>query len=122
MKVAAVASDGQFWISRVLASIASLETDSKHATFLGDIGDDEKALREKARRLSDRLGKVQLNPCRHRLGDGISLFASQISGDQRDAAKGAELLLSATLLYCYCADSSDDGNDAESVLEVCVSV
>lgn len=38
----------------------------------------------------------------------------QVSGEQRDAARGAELLLSATLLHQYCIDDDDEA-DAEAL-------
>lgn len=64
-KVSAVASDGRFWISRVLSSMGSMEADPKHVTILADIDDESKALRLGARKLAERLSKVCLSPCRH---------------------------------------------------------
>lgn len=97
-KVAASASDGQFWISKVLATIEELEKDGKHVTLLSEIDEDEQALRQKARGLIERLHKA--------------------SDEKGDAAKGAELLLSATLLHQYCVDDAEEG-DMEA-LESCV--
>ena len=57
-KVAAVASDGEFWISKVLNTIEELEKDTKHVTPLTEVDDEEQALREKARELVKRLRKV----------------------------------------------------------------
>jgi DNA polymerase phi len=37
---------------------------------------------------------------------------SQVSGAQRDAAKGAELLLTATFLHHYCLDVKQDADTA----------
>ena len=58
-KVAAVASDGDFWVSKVLESIARLETDSKHVEALTAVDDeDEETLRLKAKELIGRLKRV----------------------------------------------------------------
>ncbi|KAI0933631.1 hypothetical protein AcW1_005407 [Taiwanofungus camphoratus] len=94
-KAPAVASNGEFWVSRVLSTIEELEKDTKHARSLVEVDEDEQRLRVKARQVTDRL--------------------RQVSGDRREAAKGAELLLSATLLYHHCADEVDS-----EVLENCI--
>ncbi|GJE98126.1 DNA polymerase phi-domain-containing protein [Phanerochaete sordida] len=96
-KVAAAASDGQFWVSKVLSTIEQLEKDTKHATLLSEIDEDEQGIREKARELAERLHKLS---------------------EKDDAAKGAELLLAATLLHQYCADDAEEG-DMEA-LESCI--
>ncbi|TFK42972.1 DNA polymerase phi-domain-containing protein [Crucibulum laeve] len=97
-KTAAVASDGQFWVSRVLSTIQELEKDSKHISPLAEIDDSDKVLLSKAREVASRLQKV--------------------SSDRQEAAKGAELLLLATTLQQYCATNEDD-LDLET-LEVCI--
>ena len=57
-KVAAVASDGEFWVSKVLASIANLEQDTKHVSLLSEVDDDDQALRQKARDVIGHLRTV----------------------------------------------------------------
>lgn len=60
VKVAAVASDGQFWISRVLSTIETLEQDTKHIFLLIEVGEPERELRRSARKLLQRLREVCL--------------------------------------------------------------
>ncbi|OCH90301.1 hypothetical protein OBBRIDRAFT_887807 [Obba rivulosa] len=98
LKSSAVAADGEFWISKVLATIEQLEKDTKHVTPLNEADEEEQELRPKARQLIERLGSV--------------------SGEQQEAAKGTQLLLSATLLHQYCADEEDSDPDA---LDNCIS-
>ncbi|KAJ3538218.1 hypothetical protein NM688_g6552 [Phlebia brevispora] len=97
-KIAAVASDGEFWVSKVLTTVDELNQDTKHVKLLSEADEEDKALRQKARELAERLNKI--------------------SGEQREAARGAELLLSATLLHQYCIDD-DDEDDAET-LQSCI--
>ncbi|KAI0831759.1 DNA polymerase phi-domain-containing protein [Trametes gibbosa] len=96
-KVAAVASDGKFWVSRVLSTVEALEKDTKHVRPLSEEDKEDAELRQKARQILARLHDVP--------------------EDQREAAKGAELLLSSTLLHQYCADEDDADPDA---LESCI--
>lgn len=42
----------------------------------------------------------------------------QISGDQHEAARGAELLILGTLLQHYCAEGDDEKNRYTDALEV----
>jgi DNA polymerase phi len=58
--VAAVASDGEFWISKVLSTIEQLEKDSKHVSLLAEFDEDEVALHNKARETIAKLRKVGL--------------------------------------------------------------
>ncbi|CCM03691.1 uncharacterized protein FIBRA_05836 [Fibroporia radiculosa] len=97
VKVPAVASDGEFWIQRVLCTIGELEKDTKHVRTLDDVDEEQQQLRIKARQTVERLRKVP--------------------DDQREAAKGAELLLSATLLHHYCADDEADPESLESCID-----
>lgn len=60
IKVSAVASDGQFWVSKVLNTIERLEKDSKHVTRLTETDEEEEENRQKARELTTRLGKVRV--------------------------------------------------------------
>lgn len=59
-KIAAVASDGEFWVSKVLASINKLEKDPKHVGILSAVDEDDLNLRQKARSLIERLGQVSV--------------------------------------------------------------
>ncbi len=57
-KVAAVASDGRFWVSRVLATIEQLEKDTKHVRPLNEPEAEEVEQRQKAREIISRLKDV----------------------------------------------------------------
>ena len=114
-KIAAVASDSQFWISRVLSTVDALEKDTKHVAPLSEVDEEEQAVREKARGLIERLRKVFLNALISG-GRETNGLARQVTGEQQDAAKGAELLLSATLLHQYCVDDGEE--DGAEALEV----
>ena len=57
-KVPAVASDGRLWVSRVLATIETLEKDTKHVKPLEETDEDDAALRVKAREIISRLKDV----------------------------------------------------------------
>jgi DNA polymerase phi len=64
-----VASDGEFWVAKVLTTVEELERDTKHVTPLsrtGDEGDEddeedeeEQAVRQKAHEIIERLRKVR---------------------------------------------------------------
>ncbi|KAK7689133.1 hypothetical protein QCA50_007824 [Cerrena zonata] len=95
IKVSAAASDGQFWVSKVLNTIDRLEKDSKYATRLTETNPE---FQQKTRELTSRLGKI--------------------TGDQHEAAKGASLLVEATLLHQLCAN--EDGDSDENALQNCV--
>ncbi|KAI0713431.1 DNA polymerase phi-domain-containing protein [Earliella scabrosa] len=96
-KAAGVASDGRFWVSRVLATIDTLEKDSKHVKPLNESDEEEVEQRRKAREVLARL--------------------KDAPDDRREEARGVELLLSATLLHVYCAE--DEETDLEP-LENCL--
>ncbi|KAI0086629.1 DNA polymerase phi-domain-containing protein [Irpex rosettiformis] len=101
-KVAAVASDGEFWVSKVLASIEKLEKDTKHVSLLAEIDDDDEdevVLRSRARELIGRL--------------------KHITDERREAARGTGLLLAATLLNRYCAADEEESDDNDA-LESCI--
>lgn len=83
-----VASDGQFWISRVLVTIETLTKDTKHVELIQELDDDDQAVVLKAKKLSGTLQKV--------------------AADQRDSAKGADLLLSAMVLQQYSLAEEED--------------
>jgi DNA polymerase phi len=95
--VTAVASDGDFWISKVLSRIEELEGDKKHLSLVVDIDEDDCALFTRARETIITL--------RNR------------KGDQQESAKGAELLLLGTVLQHYCAGDDEDSMDS-GALEV----
>ena len=57
-KVAAVASDGRFWVSRVLSTISELEKDVKHVKPLNEADEEEAEQRQKAREILGRLKDV----------------------------------------------------------------
>ncbi|KAI8998993.1 DNA polymerase phi-domain-containing protein [Trametes punicea] len=97
-KVTAVASDGRFWVSRVLSTIRNLEQDAKHVRPLSEVDEEEAELRQKAYQLLDRL--------------------KDVSEDRREAAKGVELLLSSVLVHQYCAEEEDDA--VTEALESCI--
>ncbi|GBE82630.1 hypothetical protein SCP_0410150 [Sparassis crispa] len=96
-KMPAVASDGELWISRVLSTIEKLEQDTKHVKPLVEADEEDQRLRSNARQVVERLKKV--------------------SDDQREAAMGAELLLSATLLHQYCMNEEMDSDTLESCID-----
>jgi DNA polymerase phi len=92
-----VASDGQLWVSRALATIEALKEDTRHATLLERVDEDVQNVRTKARQVADTL--------------------RQRSHGRQETAQGAELLLLATVLQQYSADVEE--TDME-VLEVCM--
>ena len=57
-KVAAVASDGRFWVSKVLSTIDQLNQDAKHVSPLSEVDEEDKAFRKSARELTERMSKV----------------------------------------------------------------
>ncbi|KAG6919948.1 hypothetical protein DXG01_013297 [Tephrocybe rancida] len=97
-KVSAVASDGDFWVSKVLRTIQTLEEDSKHVTLLNTLEDDVLVHCTKAWELTAQL--------------------KNITDERQEAAKGAELLLLATILQQYCSEEGDE-IDTEA-LEACI--
>ncbi|KAI0747681.1 DNA polymerase phi-domain-containing protein [Daedaleopsis nitida] len=100
-KVAAVASDGRFWVSRVLATVEQLEKDTKHVKALNEPDEEEAEQRRKTREI-------------------ISRF-KDAPDDRREEARGVELLLAATLLHAYCAGDEDEDGDADAEpLENCL--
>lgn len=60
VKASGVASDGKFWVAKVLETIEDLEKDSKHVSLLSDIDSDDQMLRTKAREVGNNLRMVQL--------------------------------------------------------------
>lgn len=99
VKTHAVASDGEFWIAKVISTISQLEEDKKHVALLENAEEEEHALRVKAKETVESLRKIP--------------------GDQQEAARGAELLILGTLLQHYCAEG-DDENGYTDALETCI--
>ncbi|KIJ68933.1 hypothetical protein HYDPIDRAFT_23808 [Hydnomerulius pinastri MD-312] len=95
-KETAVASDGEFWISKVLATIAQLDKDSKHVNALVDVDEEAQALFAKTQKLIGQLRKT--------------------AGDKKEVARGFELVLSSLLLQCRCGE-----DDSTENLETCLS-
>lgn len=58
-KVAGVASDGEFWIAKVLSTIDLLEQDKKHVETIADIEEEEVALFSKTRQVLSSLKQVR---------------------------------------------------------------
>ena len=59
MKTHAVASDGNFWIAKVISTISQLEEDKKHVALLETVEEREQNLRVKAKETVERLRKVR---------------------------------------------------------------
>jgi len=57
-KETGVASDGEFWTSKTLATIALLDRDAKHVKPLVDIDEEVQALLAKTGKVIDQLRKV----------------------------------------------------------------
>jgi len=57
-KTAAVASNGEFWIARVLSTVQQLESDEKHVSRLAELDEEELALHAKSRETIANLKKV----------------------------------------------------------------
>lgn len=58
VKVSAVASDGEFWVSKVLNTIATLESDNKHVSTLTEVSEEDQQLRKKAQNIVKKLRAV----------------------------------------------------------------
>ena len=102
----------------MLATIDTLEKDSKHVKPLNESDEEEVEQRRKAREVLARLKDVS---CIHQYSNhSVAEHAwLQAPDDRREEARGVELLLSATLLHVYCTE--DDETDLEP-LEVRLSV
>ncbi|KAJ6630633.1 DNA polymerase phi-domain-containing protein [Mycena sp. CBHHK59/15] len=97
IKCPAIASDGEFWVSKVIASVDRLEEDTKRVALLADSDENDKALYSKVK---DTVKKLRA-----------------VSGKQQETAKGAELLLLGALLQQYTEDRVDLDTDT---LEDCL--
>ncbi|TCD65622.1 hypothetical protein EIP91_002427 [Steccherinum ochraceum] len=101
VKFTGIASDGQLWVSKCLATVAQLLDDSKHLKWFAEIDEEERTLRLSALQLVRRLNKI--------------------SGTKEELARGAELLIAASLVQRYCTDNdNDEGDEDSNTLEDCV--
>jgi len=60
-RTCAVASDGEFWVSKVLKTITALEADSKHTSILVEVNKEDQRLRQKTCLLISKLKNVSLS-------------------------------------------------------------
>ncbi|KIO06410.1 hypothetical protein M404DRAFT_24641 [Pisolithus tinctorius Marx 270] len=94
-KEAAVATDGEFWISKVLTTLVRLDKDTKHVSPLAPVDEETQELLDRVKKTHEKLGKV--------------------SAEKEEVAKGFELVLSSLILQCRC------GEDSVGNLEACLS-
>lgn len=94
MKLPAAASDGELWVSKVLATIQALERDTKHVLSMNDPDEDALALRIKA-----------------------LVIVAQLKTASEESAKGAQLLLLGTIIQQYCQEPEETDYNA---LDACV--
>ncbi|KAG8217899.1 DNA polymerase phi-domain-containing protein [Butyriboletus roseoflavus] len=95
-KETGVASDGEFWTSKTLATIALLDRDAKHVKPLIDLDEEVQALLAKTAKVIGQLRKPD--------------------DDKREVARGYELILSSFLLQCRCGEA-DRLENLEATLE-----
>ncbi|KAI6032543.1 DNA polymerase phi-domain-containing protein [Pisolithus marmoratus] len=94
-KGTAVATDGEFWISKVLTTLARLDKDTKHVSPLVPVDEETQALLDRVKKIHEKLGKV--------------------SAEKKDVARGFELVISSLVLQCRCGEEGSVEN-----LEACV--
>ncbi|KAK1232279.1 DNA-directed DNA polymerase [Marasmius sp. AFHP31] len=87
VKVTGVASDREFWISKVSSSINEIRADTKHVNPLVDMDEEISTVHEKTRQIVAKLKT-----------------ASEVD---KENASGAELLLSASIVQQYCAEENE---------------
>ncbi|KAJ8078693.1 DNA-directed DNA polymerase [Marasmius tenuissimus] len=87
VKVTGVASDREFWISKVSSSINELLADTKHVSSLVDMDEEISTVHEKTRQIVAKLKTV--------------------SEADKENASGVELLLSASIVQQYCAEENE---------------
>jgi nitrogen fixation protein FixH len=85
VKTHAVASDGEFWIAKVISTISQLEEDKKHVALLENAEEEEHALRVKAKETVESLRKVRLRkkPSQH---SGLT----SVTADFRRSARSSQ--------------------------------
>ncbi|KAJ7751995.1 DNA polymerase phi-domain-containing protein [Mycena metata] len=87
IKCPGIASDGEFWVSKVIGSIEHLKEDTKRVALLAETDETDSALHNRVQETVQKLRGV--------------------SSNQQEAAKGAELLLLGTLLQHYAEEHPD---------------
>ncbi|KAH0827009.1 DNA polymerase phi-domain-containing protein [Lanmaoa asiatica] len=95
-KETGVASDGEFWTSKTLATITLLDKDAKHVKPLIDIDEEVQTPLAKTEKVIGQLRKT--------------------NDDKREVARGFELILSSMLLQCRCGEV-DSLENLEVILE-----
>ncbi|KIM59218.1 hypothetical protein SCLCIDRAFT_10017 [Scleroderma citrinum Foug A] len=95
-KEAGVASDGQFWISKTLATLARLDKDSKHVSPPVSLDEETQTSLGKAQKQLENLASV--------------------STERKETARGFELVLSSLVLQCRCGEEGSVEN-----LEACLA-
>ncbi|KAG6331293.1 hypothetical protein ID866_7798 [Astraeus odoratus] len=93
-KETAVASDGEFWISKILTTLASLDKDAKHVSLLFPMSEEQRNLMSKVQKAFEKLDNVP--------------------AERKEVARGFLLMLSSLVLQCRCSEE----NSAEN-LEAC---
>ncbi|KAH7889259.1 DNA polymerase phi-domain-containing protein [Phlebopus sp. FC_14] len=86
----AVASNGEFWITKVLGTLAQLDKDSKHVSPIEPIEEEQQDLISKVQKLISHLRKS--------------------AGEKSEIARGFELLLSSLLLQSRCGEEDSIEN------------
>ncbi|KAF8843637.1 hypothetical protein BDN67DRAFT_945267 [Paxillus ammoniavirescens] len=94
-KETAIASDGEFWMSKALATLAQLDKDAKHVKAHQDIEEEAQALFVKTQKAISQLRKIS---------------------EDKEIARGFELVLSSLLLQCRCGEDGSLEN-----LESCLN-
>ncbi|KAI5982996.1 DNA polymerase phi-domain-containing protein [Pisolithus marmoratus] len=94
-KETAVATDGEFWISKVLTTLARLDKDTKHVSPLVSVDEETQALLDRVKKIHEKLDKV--------------------SAEKKDVAGGFELVISSLVLQCRCGEEGSVEN-----LEACL--
>jgi len=99
--VAGVASDGQFWISKILETLARLDKDTKHVSPLVSLDEEAQIALGKAQKQLEDLAGVSLIIMYAR---GLSDLREKVSTERKETARGFELVLSSLVLQCRCGE------------------
>lgn len=59
--MAGVASDGEFWVAKVLRTVEQLRKDVKHVEFIQELDESEQELTDKAGAVAEKLHKASLH-------------------------------------------------------------
>ncbi|KAJ2925203.1 hypothetical protein H1R20_g11861, partial [Candolleomyces eurysporus] len=95
-KASAIASDGKLWVAKVVVTVKALEEDPKHVAPANELEEEEKELLTKAHEQAAKL--------------------KDVLEEQREPARGAELLLLSLILLQYCGEGQDS-DAVESCIE-----